>query len=177
MDIGNKIRTLRMAKDLTQEELADRAELSKGFISQVENDLTSPSIATLEDLLVCLGTTLADFFAEENQDQIVFGKDDFFVKSYPEERVSRCWIVPPAQKYRMEPLLLTLEPGGATEEDTPHAGEEFGYVLKGSAVVHVGNRAERVVKGQSFYYSAGETHRITSEKGAEILWISSPPYF
>ncbi|MDE5819840.1 MAG: helix-turn-helix domain-containing protein, partial [Lachnospiraceae bacterium] len=46
MEIGNKIKELRMLKGLTQEELADRAELSKGFISQVERDLTSPSIAT-----------------------------------------------------------------------------------------------------------------------------------
>ncbi len=47
MEIGDKIRRLRVAKQLTQEELANRCELSKGFISQLENDLTSPSIATL----------------------------------------------------------------------------------------------------------------------------------
>ena len=62
MNIGNKIKELRIAKNLTQEELADRAELSKGFISQVERDLTSPSIATLIDILQCLGTNLNDFF-------------------------------------------------------------------------------------------------------------------
>lgn len=47
MEIGEKIKELRIERGLTQEELADRAELSKGFISQVERDLTSPSIATL----------------------------------------------------------------------------------------------------------------------------------
>ena len=51
MEIGEKIRRLRIEKQLTQEELANRCELSKGFISQVENDLTSPSIATLIDIL------------------------------------------------------------------------------------------------------------------------------
>ena len=65
----------------TQEELADRAELSKGFISQLERDMTSPSIATLEDLLQCLGTTLGEFFNEEQEEeQIVFTEEDFFVK-------------------------------------------------------------------------------------------------
>ena len=49
--IGSKIKELRVLKGLTQEELADRAELSKGFISQLERDLTSPSIATLVDIL------------------------------------------------------------------------------------------------------------------------------
>lgn len=62
MDLGAKLKELRTRKGLTQEELADRAELSKGFISQVERNLTSPSIATLTDILQCLGTTIGDFF-------------------------------------------------------------------------------------------------------------------
>ena len=72
MEIGSKIRELRIAKGLTQEELADRAELSKGFISQVERDLTSPSIATLIDILQCLGTDLKDFFNDTTDEQVVF---------------------------------------------------------------------------------------------------------
>ena len=49
MDIGRKLKDLRVRKGLTQEELAGRAELTKGFISQLERNLTSPSIATLMD--------------------------------------------------------------------------------------------------------------------------------
>ena len=70
MDIGSKLKELRVLKGLTQEELADRAELSKGFISQLERDLTSPSIATLIDILQCLGTTIGDFFTETPDEQI-----------------------------------------------------------------------------------------------------------
>ena len=62
MEIGAKIKRLRLQRGLTQEELADRCELSKGFISQVERDLTSPSIASLTDILECLGTDLPSFF-------------------------------------------------------------------------------------------------------------------
>ncbi len=62
MDIGNRLKELRVLKGLTQEELADRSELSKGFISQLERNLTSPSIATLMDILQCLGTTIGEFF-------------------------------------------------------------------------------------------------------------------
>ena len=51
MQIGAKLKELRILKGLPQEELADRTELSKGFISQLERDLTSPSIATLMDIL------------------------------------------------------------------------------------------------------------------------------
>ena len=62
MTIGNKIKSLRNFHQLTQEELADRCELTKGYISQIENDLTSPSISTLIDILSALGTNLHEFF-------------------------------------------------------------------------------------------------------------------
>ena len=61
MNIGEKIKILRKKNGLTQEELADRCELTKGFISQIERDLTSPSIATLVDILESLGTNLQEF--------------------------------------------------------------------------------------------------------------------
>ena len=80
MDIGNKLKELRVLKGLTQEELADRSELSKGFISQLERNLTSPSITTLMDILQCLGTSIGEFFNETPEEQIVFGKTDYFEK-------------------------------------------------------------------------------------------------
>ena len=65
MSIGEKIRHLRTICQLTQEELADRCDLTKGFISQLENDLNSPSISTLTDILHALGTNLKEFFADD----------------------------------------------------------------------------------------------------------------
>ena len=63
MDIGRRLKDLRILNDLTLEELASRSELTKGFLSQVERNLTSPSISTLEDILEALGTNLSDFFS------------------------------------------------------------------------------------------------------------------
>ena len=60
MDIGHKIKQLRIQKGLTLEELASRSELTKGFLSQTERNLTSPSIATLNDIVEALGTSLSD---------------------------------------------------------------------------------------------------------------------
>ena len=118
MEIGKKIRELRMRKGLTQEELANRSELSKGFISQLENDVTSPSIATLVDVLTCLGTDLKTFFGEEQDNQIVFCEEDYFVKTDEAQGNEIAWIVPNAQKNRMEPIRLTLQSGACTEVDT-----------------------------------------------------------
>ena len=178
MEIGSKIKNLRVLKGLTQEELANRAELSKGFISQVERDLTSPSIATLIDILQCLGTNISDFFNDNgDDDQIVFGKNDYFEKTDVELNNKIQWIIPNAQKNMMEPILLTLEAGGSTYPDNPHEGEEFGYVLQGSVSVHIGSKTWRVKKGESFYFTPNKSHYITSKGGAVLLWVSSPTSF
>ena len=140
MQLGQKIKELRMMYGLTQEELADRCELSKGFISQLENNLTSPSISTLEDILQCLGMSISEFFALDKQPvQIVFGKDDYFEKIDDQLKNKTEWIIPTAQKNMMEPIRLTLSAGGQTYPDNPHEGEEFGYVLKGEITIIIGN--------------------------------------
>ena len=177
MNIGQKLKELRVLKGLTQEELADRAELSKGFISQLERDLTSPSIATLTDILQCLGTTISEFFNDNLEEQIVFGKEDFFQKVDAAQGSTVEWIVPNAQKNRMEPILLKLEPGGGVQEEDPHEGEEFGYVLSGSVLVTLGDETYRVKKGEAFYFSASRRHGLSSKTGAVVLWVSAPPSF
>ena len=177
MDIGSKLKELRVLKGLTQEELADRAELSKGFISQLERDLTSPSIATLIDILQCLGTTIGDFFTETPDEQIVFGKQDYFEKIDTDLNNEIKWIIPNAQKNMMEPILLTLKAGGSTYPDNPPEGEEFGYVLQGSISIHIGPKTYKAKKGESFYFTSANKHYLTSKNGALLLWVSSPPSF
>ena len=177
MDIGNKLNELRVLKGLTQEELADRSELSKGFISQLERNLTSPSITTLMDILQCLGTSIGEFFNEAPDEQIVFGKQDYFVKEDTEYKNEIKWIIPNAQKNTIEPIYLTLQAGGSTCPDTPHEGEEFGYVLQGAVSIHLGNKTYKAKKGESFYYTADKTHFLSSKNGATLIWVSSPPSF
>ncbi|MBR4579868.1 MAG: helix-turn-helix domain-containing protein [Lachnospiraceae bacterium] len=179
MEIGNKIKQLRVLKGLTQEELADRCELSKGFISQVERDLTSPSIATLMDILQVLGTDLPEFFDDEKETQIVFSDSDYFEKNDPELSNSIEWLIPNAQKNMMEPIRVSLKQNGKTYPDNPHEGEEFGYVLSGTIRIHLGNKVYTAKKGESFYYSPAASHYIdcTSKDGAEFIWVSAPPTF
>lgn len=77
----------------------------------------------------------------------------------------------------MEPIRVTIGAGGTTIPDNPHEGEEFGYVIKGSIDVHIGSDAYHVGKGESFYIYPEQEHYISSGKGAEIIWVSSPPSF
>ena len=180
MEIGNQIRRIRLQRGLTQEELADRCELSKGFISLLERDLTSPSLDTLADILESLGTDLPSFFAKDGEEKIVFGEDDIFVKEDAEQIRGRIrWLVPSAQKNRMEPILVEMAPGGETEEDDPHEGEEFGYVLSGTVKIVVGDRVERVRKDESFYFQPTAPHKLVNagKSTCRVLWVSTPPSF
>ena len=175
--IGQKIRDLRNRNGLTLQELADRSELTKGFLSQLERGQVSPSVVTLFDLIECLGSTPSEFFQEE-EEQIVYSEDQYFEK-IDENGSSRQWIVPTAQRYQMEPMLVSIMPHKSLEEDKPHSGEEFGYVLSGRLQLHLGDKIYAVKAGESFYYPASQRHKISNPGGrpAKFLWVSSPPEF
>ena len=180
MEIGKSIRRLRMQRGLTQEELANRCELSKGFISLLERDLTSPSVATLTDILESLGTDLKTFFSDSGDEKIVFTDADMFVKEDPEGMKGFIkWLVPSAQKNSMEPIMIELEAGGETDEDDPHEGEEFGFVLAGSIKIIVGDRTVRARKDDSFYFRPSAPHKIVNagKSLCRVIWVSTPPSF
>lgn len=179
MDIGNRIKQLRMKKSLTLEELASRCELSKGFLSQVERNLTSPSITTLEDIIEVLGISLSNFFKEEKDVKLTFGNEDYYVDEKDDSTIT--WLVPNAQKNEMEPVLYELEPHSKSFELTPHEGEEFGYVLRGNIVIVNSSKNEEyhLKKGETFYLKGNDNHYIEnqSDKIAKFLWICTPPIF
>ena len=180
MDIGEKLRQLRLQRGLTQEELADRCELSKGFISQVERNLASPSIATLTDLLECLGSSLPAFFNEKQDEKIVFTPQDMFEKLDEEElHGAITWLVPDAQKNDMEPILVELGEGGKTYPLSPGEGEEFGYVLSGTVYLVMGEKKLRVETGCSFCIHPKVNHYLVNagKTRAKVLWVSTPPSF
>lgn len=179
MDIGSKIKRLRRKNQLTLEDVANRCELSKGFLSQVENNLSSPSIATLEDILEVLGSSLSEFFSEseEEENAIVYTKNDYFENEQEDYTIN--YLVPNAQKNLMEPIYLTLQPGGESEVVPPHDGEDFGYILEGEITVMYGEEKIPAKAGESFYVYCNENYHLYNggKRAAKLIWVSSPPYF
>lgn len=177
MEIGTKIKRMRQQLHLSQAELADRCELTKGYISQLENDLTSPSISTLIDILAALGSDLAEFFKKEDDTRVVFHADEFIEKQ--DGGMNLKWIIPNAQKNEMEPVLVELEPAAETSLDFPHEGEEFGFVLEGKVNIELGDGKYPCKKGEAFYYTADKSHRIVNSGKtiAKFIWVSTPPNF
>ena len=176
--VGARIRDMRMSYGLTQEELAHRSDLTKGFISQLERDLTSPSLESLVGILRALDTGIAEFFRDRDGEQFIFGPPDCLnADTYPE--VSEfSLMVPGAANCDMEPAMVTFEPGQEIVEKS-HAGEEFGYVLQGRVVVSYGERQAAAGRGDCFYFVSGRAHKVSNPfaKPAKVLWISSPPSF
>lgn len=179
MEIGENIRNLRQKLGLTQDELAQRSEVTKGYISQLERDLTSPSVETLSNVLEALGSSMSEFFEETHDEQIVFKKEDYFEGYYDKLGLKMEWIVPNAQKNAMEPILFSFEADGETKDYTPFEGEEFGYVLEGQICLFLGEKKHILKEGETFYLTANQPRKIKNEskKQAKLLWISNPPNF
>lgn len=177
MDIGKKLKELRLQNDLTLGDLASRSELTKGFLSQVERNLTTPSIATLEDILEALGSSLSEFFKEEEEKQIVFQTEDFFVDEQEDYTIE--WIVPNAQKNQMEPIIMTLHPHKKSHVLSAYQGQEFGYVLKGNVTIVQGGKKYKVKARETFYMDGTTSHYLYNHgsSDARILWITTPPMF
>ncbi len=164
--------------NLTQEELAERANLTKGFISQIERDLTSISLDSLSQILEALGENISDFFRETSEEKIIYREKDRV--AIEKEKIEKFeLLVPGSTNRRLEPILLTLRKGESTPKEKPHEGEEFGYVLRGRVSLRFGREVQKLRRGECFYFSAEKEHWLqnTSSRNAAILWITSPPYF
>ncbi|MCD6570829.1 MAG: helix-turn-helix domain-containing protein [Deltaproteobacteria bacterium] len=178
MKIGEKIKNLRLAQELTQEDLANRADLTKGFISLLERDLQSPSLETLELILNALDTSLGEFFADTGPDAVVFSPERRVIIK-DEEGVLKEVLIAGAQDREMDIMLVTLEPGAATRKEDAHYGDESGLVLTGKVWINLDKETFKASKGDAFYYTANKQHWLEnkSKRVSKILWISAPPSF
>jgi transcriptional regulator with XRE-family HTH domain len=179
MKIGSRIRSLRQQRELTQEELAERAGLTKGFISQVERDLTSISLDSLIQILEALGEKVSHFFGDLEKEKIVYRTEDRVDLQNRNGVKGFCLPVPGSTNRVMEPVILTLGPTDCTEKEQAHPGDELGYVLKGRVAIHFGTRAHRAKAGDCFYFTADQDHfiRNTGAADAVVFWITAPPAF
>ena len=176
LEIGRKIKALRLASELTQSELAARARLTKGFISQFERDQTSISLDSLLDILDALGITITEFFGDLGQTRKVFSPKDRI--SLTEKGIDKFQIlVAGSTNNLMDPIMIRLGSGEKLAKDGPHAGEEFGYILSGTLTLLIGKKAYKIPPRHCFYFEADETHQFVNNGKTKVsfLWVTSPP--
>lgn len=139
--VGLHVRELRMGAGLSLRALAERTDFSPSFISQVENGQVSPSIASMERIAASLGVSLGEFFAAAAR-----GEGGSVVRAQERTILSSSWSAASVAalsrmsgQRRLEPVLITLEPGGRSgKHPSPHATEEFAFVLEGEVRLTLG---------------------------------------
>ncbi|MBZ0263120.1 helix-turn-helix domain-containing protein [bacterium] len=175
-EMGTRIRRLRLAAEMTQEELAERSNLTAGFISQIERGKTSISIDSLMMILDTLNIHISDFF-RPTAERVVFHKEEAL--SLERDGIDEFLVlVPGAGNRTMEPVRVQLlfDQEAVLE---PFSGEQFGYILRGEVQVRYGRDEELASAGESFF--ADGQHEVgikaVQKEGAEFIWVTSPPYF
>ncbi|WP_461213316.1 helix-turn-helix domain-containing protein [Lacticaseibacillus sp. GG6-2] len=178
MDIGRKIRDLRIQKNLTQEELGERTDLTKGYISQIEHNQSSPSMETFFDLVHVLGQTPAQFFSETPNQQLVYTQADQVEYSDDERGYHLRWLVPESNENEMEPVRIEFAAQGEFKEFDPSPAETFVYVVRGRVALVLGETTYTAKKGETIYFHATQPHKLinASSRVTEILLVATASY-
>ena len=178
--LGKRLKEFRKARGFSLEELARRTGFSKSFLSQIENGKNSPSIASLKKITQALGVSIADIFAEEDGERVYFlKKADRKAFEMVKDKVIFEFGSSKVPNRRMEVIFFTLLPGGESEGEYAHEGEEFGTVLEGTLVLELGGREYRMEPGDSIYFTSSIPHRWRNPgpETMRAIWVISPPTF
>lgn len=170
LNLGNQIRELRLKRGLTLQNISDLTGLSKPLLSQIENDITLPPIATLLKIAKALGRHIGDFFQETGPavDRVAVvrrgeRKETMQRLHGGTEKVGYCYesLAYPMREKHMEPFIVEIEPRG--DSDIPvyhHAGEEFLFVLDGEMEFTGNDRIIDLRPGDSLYFDSKIPHAL-----------------
>ncbi|RIP35662.1 XRE family transcriptional regulator [Staphylococcus gallinarum] len=178
MEIGKKLKDLRRIKKLTQEELAERTDLSKGYISQIESGHASPSMETFLNVLEVLGTEPGHFFQDKSEEKVLYKQAE--QKTYDEydKGYLLTWPVTRSNEFEMEPLLLTLKGHSSYKDFKPSPSDTFIYCLEGEISLMLGDKAYHATEGDALYFKANQIHKLfnSSSSEARIMVVATASY-
>ncbi len=180
VDLGARIRALRLARGETLRKLAAQAGVTESFLSQVERGVASPSIASVQRIARALGTSIAELFATDDRAGIIVRADDRRRVVYQglgavDEFLTR------ATDGRLQVIMSTIQPGGGTGDEayTHDSDEEVVVVLEGVLDLWVGQEHYRLETGDAVTHSSRVPHRNTNPGPgvARVLFCITPPSF
>ncbi|HVC87942.1 MAG TPA: cupin domain-containing protein [Gaiellaceae bacterium] len=180
VDVGQRLRTIRIARRQTLREVAERAGLSESFLSQVERGRASASIASLRRIADGLGISMADLFQPSGPAQPrVLRRDERPTLAFG--ILGRKMLLTPRPLHHLEVFVGEIDPGGSTGAE-PYAhgdSEELFVVLHGTVRLELGGSVHELDTGDSIGYWSSTPHRISNagDDVAEVMWVISPPSF
>ena len=178
--IGASLRAVRRRRGMTLRQVADAAGVTESFLSQVERDIASPSIATLRRIAVALGTSIGVILDEAGPHGQLVRADARRVVTYPGLK-ARDEFLTDGTNARLQVILSVVEPGGGTgpEAYTHESDEECLIVLDGRLDLWVGDEHHRLEQGDAIRYSSRVPHRNQNPgpEDARVLFVITPPSF
>ncbi len=169
MEIGSMIRAIRKRKNITIAQICEQTGLSQGFMSQLENNKTSPSLATLESIATVLNVSLAHLLLSREERIHVVKKDERPLTSIGQQPMK---VYELGITRNMRVTLVELPAGcSSSEKMIAHEGEEIHTVVQGRVRVEYGAEVSELEAGDSFSWNAVVPHRVTNigEESATIL--------
>ena len=155
--LGANLRARRLALGMTLQDVASRANLSVGFISQVERNLTSPSLSSLAALSRTLDADIAEFFPMPRNDSSTTRSGNRVTYSLDENDVSFERISTSFPDNVLNAVIVHEQPGYRSEEIS-HAGEELFYVIDGSLTIEIDGKASVLHTGDTIHFQSGSRH-------------------
>ena len=179
MELGAKIRELRKKQNISIDQLSEKTGLSKGLISQIERDITGPSVTSLWKICQAMNVTMNYFFDDnEGINQIVRKEDRKKIMMKNGDRVYE--LLSPNHQRQIEMLWIEIEANESNSEKLiTHEGDECGVVLEGSLRVISGDQIFDLETGDSIYLDSSIPHRyvnIGNQKSVSV-WAMVPPSF
>jgi transcriptional regulator with XRE-family HTH domain len=175
LEIGNKIKDLRMKQGMSQKELANKVGLTPSFVSQLENNQITPSLSSFLQICNALGVSLSDTLEEKTEEAPwLIKKETIFSHPSSKEIGMKSFCI--VQNGNMSGTFLVMEPYAKVRgQIIPSEGKRFLYVLKGDILITVNGKGETLRTGDSLYLDKEVTSLLKNEGGdnAEILLISS----
>jgi transcriptional regulator with XRE-family HTH domain len=178
--LGERIRTRREARGESLRQLAEATGLTQSFLSQVERDLTSPSVASLRKIAESLATSIGTFFAGGSPNGRLVRKDARPVLVHPKRRW-RDSLLTPSLKGKLQVIWTEIEPGGGSGDEpyTHDSDEECVVVIRGRLDFWVGDEHYRLKTGDALTFESRIPHknRNPGPGRTQVLWVMTPPSY
>jgi transcriptional regulator with XRE-family HTH domain len=182
--LGGRIKEARVNKGLNLRELAEIVGCSVSSLSKIENGKTNPSLSMLHNVGAALGINVAALFSDQEPgEKIVTRAGSRPVMLMDEARpgydIALERLVPYAGGHLLEGIINIIQPGGGSDTELQHDGEELGYVLEGVLELKVEGEVYRLGPGDSFCFRSEMRHsyRNPGSSVARVLWVNTPPTF
>jgi transcriptional regulator with XRE-family HTH domain len=182
--LGKQMRQIRKARQMSLQNVAEKAGLSVGLVSQIERGLTSPSIRSLRVLSSVLNVPVSWFFqnaengGDDNRGILVRPENRRFLNLRQKGIVKE--ILSPGLDENIEMMIVHVDPGGSSGVDYySHQGEECGLVLSGQLDLWVEETCLHLAEGDSFTFESHRPHRFSNsgKHPSKVLWVVTPPIY